>query len=96
MARTITRDVIAQVSGPGWNYGLARILIDDSGTAAVFVPPATNGPVYTFTTNLTQPGRGTGITEDGGQVSWRRRGSGCGFKLANCQISREELAEYWV
>lgn len=92
----VTRDIIAAVQGPGFAYSVARILMDDQGNAAVFVPPAGSGPVATFTEQVTQPARGTGVTEDGGQVTWRRKGAGCSFKLAKCQVSTMQLAEYWV
>lgn len=96
MEHTITRDIIATVTGPGWNYGIARILIDDQGNAAVFVPPAVNGPVQTFAVAQTLPSRGTGLTEDGGQVTWRRRGSGCSFKLAKCHMTTSQLSPHWA
>lgn len=92
--RKIARDVIVTVQGPGWSYGIARLLIDDEGNAAVFVPPAT-GPVQVFQTQVTSAARGTGLTGDGGEVKWRRRGAGCSFQLAKCRIDTAGLVSRW-
>lgn len=95
----ITRDLIATVTGPGWSYGLARVLIDDStNMAAVFVPPG-SAPVQTFsvTQATVQGGTGTVTLADGsiGKVVFRRRGAGCSFALAKCQVSTLILSQRW-
>lgn len=94
MARTITRDIIGSISGPGWRYQKARILIDPDGNGAVFVP-GNNGPVQTFTVGDVQSMRGTG-TQDGSPVTWRRTGSGCSWQYAKCRVNEHALAAQWV
>lgn len=95
MGHSITRDFVARVNGPGWDYGLARILIDDQRNAAVFVPPATNGPVQLFVADTFNPASGTGVTADGGRVSYQRRGAACSFALARCNVTTTTLTTRW-
>jgi hypothetical protein len=33
----VTHDLIAAVTGPGWKFGLSRILINDEGEGVVFI-----------------------------------------------------------
>lgn len=95
MAHEVQRDIIANVTGPGWNYGLARVLIDTEGNAAVFVPPG-QVPVQTFTVNAgSNDSMGSGQTADGGQVSYRRKGASCSFSLAKCNAKTHTLAARW-
>lgn len=95
MQHTIARDVICSVQGPGWSYGIARILIDSEGHGAVFVPPLGSGPVKEFTVTDANQHHGNGLTAEGGTVTWRRKPAGCGFKLARCHATTEELATHW-
>lgn len=90
----VTRDIIAAVTGPGWKYGVSRILIDDQGNGAVFVVGSEN-PVAEFTVTNIQTSRGTGVNADG-EITWRRRGSSCQYKLAKCKISTESLKSRWM
>lgn len=89
----ITHDIIASVSGPGWKYGLSRILVDEDGNGAVFIAGSEELFAF-FTVNTLSTSRGTGENEDG-EIMWRRRGSSCQFKLAKCKISTETMASWW-
>lgn len=89
----VTHDLIAAVTGPGWKFGLSRILINDEDVGVVFVA-GSEEPYTTFTVQNVSTGRGTGVTEDG-QITWRRRGSSCQYKLAKCKISTETLTQWW-
>ena len=89
----ITHDLIASVSGPGWKYGLSRILINDENVGAVFVAGG-DDPIATFNVTDVSTSRGTGIALDG-EVTWRRRGSSCQYKLAKCKVSTETMKSRW-
>jgi hypothetical protein len=95
VARTITRDIIGAISGPGWRYSKARILIDPDMNAAVFVP-GNNGPVQTFKVTDLQSMKGVGVTSQGDAVSWRRTGSGCSWQYAKCRVNEAVLAAQWA
>lgn len=90
----VTHDLIAAVTGPGWKYGLSRILIDDEGRGVVFVA-GSQVPFASFTVKNVSTSRGEGFTEDG-EVTWRRRGSSCQYKLAKCKVSTETMASWWT
>ena len=90
----VTHDLIAAVTGPGWKFGLSRILIDDEGNGAVFIT-GSEKPFTEFTAVKVQTSRGTG-TNDEGEISWRRRGSSCQYKLAKCQVSTETMESWWA
>lgn len=94
MTHTIVRDVIAQVQGQGWAFGLARILIDSEGNAAVFVPPG-NEPVQTFRFTAGSDMAGTGEDSDGNRVTYKRRTTSCGFALAKCHFKTQILTDRW-
>ena len=68
----ITHDIIAAVAGPGWKYGLSRILIDDEKNGVVFIA-GSQEPFASFTADMISTSKGTGTTADGA-LSWRRRG----------------------
>lgn len=89
----ITHDLIAAVTGPGWKFGLSRILINDEDLGVVFVAGSEEPYAY-FAVQNVSTGRGTGVTEDG-QITWRRRGSSCQYKLAKCKINTETLTSWW-
>lgn len=93
----VTRDLIVSVNGPGWNYGLARLLVDADGRASLWLPPG-DAPVAEFNmdVNRTSAVAGSGMTDDGGAVSWRRRGSGCSWALAKCKVATATLAARWA
>lgn len=96
--RTIVRDTIASVKGPGVSIRQCRILFDSDGNAAVFVPSQTE-PIMEFiydpakTSNRTLGG--TGTTIDGIPIAWSKRGANCSFKLAKCHMKTGPLAERW-
>ena len=89
----VTTDIIAAVQGPGWKYGLSRILIDDNDNGAVFIA-GSQEPFATFTVNTLSTSRGTGTTDEG-DLSWRRRGSSCQYKLAKCKVSTATMTSWW-
>lgn len=90
---TITHDIIAAIQGPGWKYGLSRILVDEDDNGVVFIA-GSQEPFAEFTVNTVSTSRGTG-TSDEGDISWRRRGSSCQYKLAKCKLSTETMASWW-
>ena len=90
----VTHDLIAAVTGPGWKYGLSRILINDEGGGAVFIAGSTE-PFASFTVRNAQTSRGEGYNDDG-EISWRRRGSSCQYKLAKCKVSTETMRSWWM
>lgn len=90
----VTRDLIAAVAGPGWKFGLSRILIDDAGNGAVFIA-GSQEPHATFTVTSVSTSKGRGETADG-EVTWRRRGSSCQYKLAKCKVSTETMKSWWM
>lgn len=90
----ITHDLIAAVTGPGWKFGLSRILINDQDEGVVFIA-GSNVPHAYFTANEIKASRGNGTSEEG-QISWRRRGSSCQYKLAKCKVATATLEEWWV
>jgi hypothetical protein len=89
----VTHDLIAAVTGPGWKFGLSRILINDENVGVVFIAGSEEPYAYFSVQNITT-GRGTGDTEDG-QITWRRRGSSCQYKLAKCKVSTETMTQWW-
>lgn len=89
----IKHDLIASVIGPGWKYGISRILIDENDNGVVFVA-GSEVPVAEFTVKTFSTSRGTGTT-DGGEITWRRRGSSCQYKLAKCKVSTATMAVWW-
>lgn len=90
---TVTHDLIAAIQGPGWKFGLSRILIDDQGNGAVFIA-GSEEPYVEFTDAKIATARGT-ATVEGGEIQWRRRGSSCQYKLAKCKVSTATLEEWW-
>lgn len=90
----VTHDLIAAVVGPGWKYGLSRILIDEEGNGAVFVA-GSQEPFAEFTVKNVQTSKGSGFNEDG-EITWRRRGSSCQYKLAKCKVSTATMTSWWV
>ena len=89
----VTHDLIASVSGPGWKYGLSRILLDESGNGVVFIA-GSQEPFTSFTVKNVSTGRGTGYNDDG-EIAWRRRGSSCQYKLAKCKVSTATMTSWW-
>lgn len=89
----IAHDLIAAVSGPEWKYGLSRILIDDEGNGIVFVAGAEE-PLTEFTVTTFATSKGTGSSVDG-DITWRRRGTSCQYKLAKCKVSTEQMKARW-
>jgi len=89
----VTHDLIAAVTGPGWKFGLSRILINDEDVGVVFIAGSEEPYAY-FTVQNIATSRGTGNTEDG-QITWRRRGSSCQYKLAKCKVSTEMITGWW-
>lgn len=89
----VKHDLIASVVGPGWKYGLSRILIDENDRGAVFVA-GSQEPIAEFDVTAFSTSRGTGTTSDG-EVTWRRRGSSCQYKLAKCKVSTATMAVWW-
>ena len=89
----VKHDLIASVSGPGWKYGLSRVLIDSEDRGVVFVA-GSEVPIAEFEVNTLSTSRGTGTTE-GGEVTWRRRGSSCQYKLAKCKVSTATMTSWW-
>lgn len=89
----ITHDFIAAVTGPGWKYGLSRILIEESGRGAVFIA-GTDGVFAEFDVVKAGTSRGEG-TIDGEPITWRRRGSSCQYKLAKCKVSTATMTQRW-
>ncbi len=91
---TISHDLIAAVTGPGWKYGLSRILINEAGEGAVFIA-GSHEPFVEFTAGTVTASRGSGTT-DAGEITWRRRGSSCGYKLAKCKVSTATMELWWT
>ena len=90
----VTHDIIAAVTGPGWKFGLSRILIDEDGRGAVFVA-GSEEPFAEFTAGQVQTSRGVGTNSDG-EIAWRRRGSSCQYKLAKCKVSTATIESWWT
>lgn len=90
----VTHDIIAAVSGPGWKYGLSRILVNDEGEGVVFIA-GSQEPFAFFTVQNSSTSRGTGFNDDG-EITWRRRGSSCQYKLAKCKVGTETMKSWWV
>lgn len=90
----IKRDLVATIQGPGWSYGMCRVLITTTGEAAVFIPPG-EAPAQTFTVTADTLQGGTGTTADGGTVKFRRRGASCSYRLAKCNTPTATLAGRW-
>ena len=93
----VTHDIIAAVTGPGWKFGLSRILINDEGEGVVFIA-GSQEPFATFAVKDAPANRagsrGSGVSEEG-DIVWRRRGSSCQYKLAKCKISTETMTTWW-
>lgn len=90
---TVTHDLIAAVQGPGWRFGLSRILIDEDGNGVVFIA-GSEEPYVEFMDARVATARGTATVEDG-EIQWRRRGSSCQYKLAKCKVKTETLESWW-
>lgn len=90
----ITHDIIAAVTGPGWKFGLSRILINDEGQGVVFIA-GTDEPYAYFEVQNSNQSRGEGFNDDG-TITWRRRGSSCQYKLAKCKVSTATMTERWA
>jgi hypothetical protein len=90
----VTHDLIAAVSGPGWKYGLSRILLNDEGEGVVFIAGQTE-PLAAFMVDDVRQSRGRGTSEEG-EITWRRRGSSCQYKLAKCKVSTEQMTQRWL
>jgi hypothetical protein len=91
----VTHDIIAAVSGPGWKYGLSRILINEDNEGVVFIA-GSDEPLAFFTVTNSTASRGTGTDADGNDIVWRRRGSSCQYKLAKCKVSTQTMAQRWI
>lgn len=89
----VTHDLIAAVTGPGWKFGLSRILLDDEGNGVVFIA-GSETPHATFTVDDVKTARGVGHNDDG-EITWRRRGSSCQYKLAKCKVSTATMTSWW-
>lgn len=90
----VTHDIIASVTGPGWKYGLSRILINSEGEGVVFIA-GSQTPFASFTVQNVSTGKGSGFNDDG-NITWRRRGSSCQYKLAKCKVSSETMTQWWT
>lgn len=90
----VTHDIIAAVNGPGWKYGLSRILIDSEGNGAVFIA-GSQEPFASFDVVSVITSKGTGVTPDG-EITWRRRGSSCQYKLAKCKVNTATMTSWWT
>lgn len=89
----VTHDLIAAVTGPGWKYGLSRLLINESGEGVVFIA-GSNVPLAHFSAVDVRPNRGRGESAEG-DITWRRRGSSCQYKLAKCKVSTATMTQWW-
>lgn len=90
----VTHDIIAAVVGPGWKYGLSRILINDEGEGVVFIA-GSQEPFAKFTVQNVSTSKGAGFNDDG-DITWRRRGSSCQYKLAKCKVSTATITDWWT
>ena len=90
----ITHDIIAAVTGPGWKFGLSRILINEEGQGVVFIA-GNDQPYAYFEVQNSNQSRGEGFNDDG-TITWRRRGSSCQYKLAKCKVSTETMTQRWT
>lgn len=90
----VTHDLIAAVTGPGWKFGLSRVLIDEDGNGVVFIV-GSEEPFAEFTVTSVASAKGVGELKDGQQITWRRRGSSCQYKLAKCKVYTETLTAWW-
>lgn len=81
-------DLIAKVVGPDWSYPLARLLVVNN-EVTVWVPSSPDEPVQTFQIGANAL-RARGASLDG-SVTWTRRGSGCGWPFARCNLSEAKL-----
>lgn len=90
----ITHDLIAAVTGPGWKYGLSRLLINDQDEGVVFIA-GSNEPFAFFDAVDVKTSRGRGTSAEG-DITWRRRGSSCQYKLAKCKVSTATLEGWWT
>jgi hypothetical protein len=89
----VTHDLIAAVTGPGWKFGLSRILMDAEGNGVIFVA-GSQEPFATFTADSVSTSKGKGHNDDG-DITWRRRGSSCQYKLAKCKVSTATITSWW-
>lgn len=93
----VTHDLIAAVTGPGWKFGLSRILIDSEGNGVVFIA-GSQEPFASFGVVAVSTSKGTGVIVSdpgGGEITWRRRGSSCQYKLAKCKVSTATMTSWW-
>lgn len=90
----VTHDIIAAVVGPGWKYGLSRILINEDNEGVVFVA-GSEEPFAFFTVDSVSTGKGKGHNDEG-DISWRRRGSSCQYKLAKCKVDTATITGWWT
>ena len=91
----VTHDIIAAVVAPDWKYGLSRILVNSENRGVVFIV-GSDAPLVEFTVTQLSTSRGSGTLDNGGQITWRRRGSSCQYKLAKCKINTATMTERWV
>ena len=91
----VTHDIIAAVVAPDWKYGLSRILVNSENRGVVFIV-GSDAPLVEFTVTQLSTSRGSGTLDDGGQITWRRRGSSCQYKLAKCKINTATMTERWA
>lgn len=90
----VIHDIIAAVVSPGWKYGLSRILVNSDNRGAVFIV-GEDAPLAEFTVTGVATSRGSGELDGGGEITWRRRGSSCQYKLAKCKINTATMTERW-
>ena len=91
----VTHDIIAAVVAPDWKYGLSRILVNSENRGVVFIV-GSDAPLVEFTVTQLNTSRGSGTLDDGGRITWRRRGSSCQYKLAKCKINTATMTERWT
>ena len=89
---TIVRDIVATVTGPGFDYKTARVLFDTDGNAAVFIPPGTSPAVVFASSPSANQMQGRSVD---GTVFWKRKSASCSFPLAKCHTKTSILAVRW-
>lgn len=96
MTRKIKHDIIARVTHPDWAVRKARLLISDTGEAAVFTRKGAPDHVMRFDELNVHKGSMT-LAAEGDEnpvtVTFRRVGSSCSWALAKCQVA--SLASFW-
>lgn len=94
--RNIVRDLIVTISGDGWQFKAARLLVDSDGHAAVFT--VRGDPDKTFdvadVSKISQM-NGRFVTTEGETVAYHRRGASCAWKLAKCNVKTPALVALW-